>query len=868
MTSIKHFTFAARNPGSDDAAANKIKIILQELKEKYSASLSSLLLPLTDADYKSQVALADAKSKIGVAFLSDPDSKKSGHKTSVSGIILCKLFTLTSGGIDRLDIQDKWIAQLNSYYEDLSIDLISEDEARYNAFFTEVAAMLKKALGQIANKRALEDCRSIKGLVVLSLMPDKMKQSFIIDFVNGYLKKESGKNQSEKNLAQFIVPQDPFPYLWKVPEGAKVESIIKPTTHGQTTEIFDLPKKLEINWEESAKERYFPAVGWTPDTNSEGELEATEYAFEARDPDGNPLVDEEGNPVEEYELRSIYSLSRNQEYQKQVNTFDKNLKQYEEYARFDFVKNAIRREADQSPTRKDESFVNYYAKIAKEKFGKLVNFIQVGGGLTPVLTLSGKAFYLLCSESPSWLQSLKELAVLFRKGDEVKNDPDKSKLIEVRKEMASIVKKNFLPNLKIDEKTVNEFINEIAFVARVAETEIYREQLRSLQTGDYPQNVYNNKVHSKGILPSTEDLVTLETTHNKEKIDVAINAKQNPFYIPKSWPRDVTKGNASWPDGLKGLTRGLMTSWGRIPWSTLSLKDKKKNIEKMKSEWEGNRDPKLKRDIDVIKKALFVDELEAYVKLNLAFNIDDSDSLSVVSEVENPPPLFYLRNEGVPQAVTLRDLLEEESLASNRTLHGYDDFDPATRDSDYYGFCHKMPDFIEAAMKQQLGSKQAFLIQRLLRLADSEEKSTIDKDAIFFDATGKHYPNLETLKEALAGKGVDLPIKDKVACANLLIKTMNDLIKKDNSLKRLIKALEEEIVGLEEEKEEVEKEKTQLVKIPSAQDEKSKKDFPLPPIRFPIPAKQPKEKIPEQEEFSLAASLIEKRKIQAFTKGS
>lgn len=866
MTSIKHFTYATRNPGSDDAAANKIKTILQELKEKHSASLSSLLLPLTNADYKSQVALADAKSKIGVAFLSDPESQKSGHKTSVSGIILCKLFTLTSGGINRLDIQDKWIAQLNSYYEDLSIDLISEDEARYNAFFTEVAAMLKKAMGQIANKRALEECRSIKGLVVLSLMPDEMKKSFIIDFVDSYLKKESGKNQSEKNLAQFIVPQDPFPYLWKVPEGAKVESIIKPTTHGQTTEIFDLPKKLEIDWEESAKERYFPVVGWTPDMNSEGELEVTEYTVEAKDSDGNPLVDEEGNPVEAYELRSIYSLSRNQDYQKQVDTFDKSLKQYEEYACFDFIKNTIRREADQSPTRKDESFVNYYAKAAKEKFGKLVDLIQVGGKTIPVLTLSGKAFYLLCSESPPWLQSLKDLAITVKKIDEAKKNQDKAGLELIHKEIVSIVKKRFLPP-GLDEKTVNEFTNEIAIVARIAETETNQEHLKILQTGDYPQSVYSSKVHSKGILPSTEDFVTLETTHNKEKIDVAINAKQNPFYIPKSWPRDITKGNASWPDGLKGVTRNLMTSWNRIPWSTLSLKDKKKNIERMKSEWESNRDPKLKRDIDVVKKALFVDELEAYVKLHLAFNIDDSDSLSIISKVENPPPLFYLRNEGIPQAVTLRDLLEEESLASNRTLHGYDDFDLATRDPDYYGFCRKMPDFIEAAMKQQLSSKQAFLIQKLLRLANSEEKTTIDKDAIFFDATGKHYPSLEMLKKALASKGVDLPIKEKVACANLLIKAMNDLIKKDNSLKRLIKALEEELVGLEEEIE-VEKEKTQSVKIPSAQDEKGQKDFPLPPIQFPTPAKQPKEKMPEQEEFSLVASLIEKRKIQAFTKGS
>jgi hypothetical protein len=868
MTSIKHFTFATRNPGSDDAAANRIKTMLQELKQKYSHSLEKLLLPLTDADYKSQVSLADAKSKIGVAFLSDPESKKSGHKTSVSGVILCKLFTLTSGGINRLDIQDKWIAQLNSYYENLRTELGSEDEARYNAFFAEVAAMLKKAMGQIANKRALEDCRSIKGLVVISLMPDEMKKRFIIDFVDSYLQKESGKNQSEKNLAQFIVPQDPFPCLWKVPEGAEVEPVVDPTTHGQTTEVFDLPKKLEIDWQESAKERYFPAFGWTPDKNEEGDIEANQYLTIERDSEGTPKLDEMGNPIQAYELRSIYSLSRNQDYQKQTDAFDKNLKQYEEYARFDFVKNTIKREADQLPTRKEESFVNYYAKIAKQKFGRLIDVTQVGDRKVPILTLSGKAFYLLCSESPPWLQSLKDLATTVKKLEEAKRNQDKAGLELVQKEIVSIVKRKFLPP-DIDEKTAIEFSTEIATVARIAENETNQEHLKTLQAGDYPQNVYNSKVHSKGILPSTNDIVTLGTTHNSEKIDIAINTKQNPFYIPKSWPKDVTKGNAPWPDGLQGLTRGLMTSWSRLPWSSLSLRDKKKNIEKMKSEWESSRDPKLKRDIDVVKNALFVDELEAYVKLNLAFNVNDSDSLSVVSKVENPPPLFHIRGESGPQAITLRDLLEEGTLKNAQDVYGKSYFDIATDAEANYGFRHKMPDFVEALMKQQLSSKQAFLIQKLLRVANSEEKFTIDKDAIFFDATGKHYSNLETLKRALTSRGIELPVKEKVACANLLVKATNDLIRKDNSLKRLIDVLEEELVGLEEEKkeQEVEREKKQPAKIPSDQDEKDSKDFPLPPIQFPSQP-QPKKIEPKQEEFSLAASPVEKRVIQAFTKES
>lgn len=884
MTDIRKF--AQSGPGEDrthhlsEEARRVLKIEgleveiqqrLEALKQSYRNSQRHKLIPpivkgdwLSDASLleddedidlggaAAQVSIANKKSKVGVVFGSDP-KKSFGSKTGISDpLILGKIFGLTHGAEYRTRIQAAWANRLQDFYANLLKGTENQAvfEEAYASQFAEIVDLLNNAIDRVEDsiENAQEKrrrVRSIKGATLLALVPDELKKRFIMDITNAYLQVEQ-KNCSGSILATFVVPEDPFPYLWQAPGGAE---IVPRQQEANLSDVFDFDRELAIEWDsEDARDRYFPEGLWEPD----------------KDDNGNPITVEKEmlgvNPeTGETEMQTVdlpvYSMRKNPEYQKQMGVLDDRLDNYGNYAQLNFGERAIQQEA--ASLSKTNQY-RHYIELIKKNYGGLTKKADKG----MALDFGGFLAYVMFMRKPMLKNYADQLVQAFKGANEAKKTRDAELQKQKMAELSNIAARHFFTGDVSSRDAL-----ELAFVFTKGQN---IPDVDKIVEGNYPRSVYDPNVFNNNILPSTSPSVSMEWENPEtgEMLNVKAPTRKNPFYTPKLWPTNFKRADVGWPDaGMRSLhSRGFLKSrWRKIPWSTLTLEQKRDNLARMREEsdklaaqGEDVERKKLLFDIKLIEQALFMDELRTYIKMNIAFNIDDPDVPSVVSKVEKAPPLFYYRQDGDTYAVDIGDLVDKNRMSLLRDTFGVEEgspIDAATNSESNYGLLHKQPEFIQDLMKRQLSASS--LVKRLRRLGRREVvRAQLSGEELYFDLDGNSYNSREELEQALIAKGSVFTLEEKTEIANLLREMVGQAIAGDEEPIYLIEEIQQAAENVqqpveEETPEEPPEPPEQRLEIPGDTDEQQ-----LPPIRFPEQQAEP---------MPVAASL-KQLPLRGFTK--
>lgn len=883
MTDIRKF--AQEGPGDDRAhhlsedARRVLKIEgleveiqqrLEALKQSYRNSQRHKLIPpivkgdwLSDASLleededidlggaAAQVSIANKKSKIGVVFGSDP-KKSFGSKTGISDpIILGKIFGLTHGAEYRTRIQAAWANRLQDFYANLLKGTENQAvfEEAYASQFAEIVDLLNNAIDRVEDsiENAQEKrrrVRSIKGATLLALIPDELKKRFIMDITNAYLQVEQ-KNCSGSILATFVVPEDPFPYLWQAPSGANV---VPRQQASNLSDVFDFDRELALEWDsENTREKYFPDGLWEPDKDDNGEVITVEKEMLGVNP-------ETGETEMQTVDLPVYSMRKNPEYQKQMGSLDDRLDNYSNYAQLNFGERAIQKEA--STLSKTDQY-RYYIQLIKKNYGSLTKKADKG----MALDFGGFLAYVMFMRKPMLKGYADQLVEAFKGANEAKKAKDTNLQKQKMAELSNIATRYFFTN----DVTQRDAL-ELAFVFTKGQN---IPDVDKIVDGNYPRSVYDPNVYNNNTLPSTSPNVSMEWENPEtgETVNVRAPTRKNPFYTPKLWPSNFKRADVGWPDaGMRSLhSRGFLKSrWRKVPWSTLTLEQKRDNLarmkeesDKLKAQGEDVERKKLMFDIKIIEQALFMDELRAYIKMNIAFNIDDPDAPSVVSKVEKAPPLFYYERDGDTYSVDIGDLVDKSRLDLIRETFGVSEdtpIDAATDKESNFGLLHKQPQFVQDLMSKQLTASA--LINRLRRLGRPEiVRAQQSSEELYFDLDGNMYNSKQELEQALIAKGSVFTLDEKVEVANLLREMVGQAIAGDEEILYLIEEIQKTLGEPQSQEEEVPEEPPeppeQRLEIPGETDEHQ-----LPPIRFPEQQGEP---------MPIAASL-QQSSLRGFTK--
>lgn len=809
---------------------------LKQIKMQYLNSREDLLPEISESDYLKRTEVADKKSKVGVAFGSNLQ-KRFAKNVPVSGAIVCRLYTISVGGWSRNDVQTAWAKRLNDFYKNLFEGLEDRNiiEETYSSTLTSILASIEKALQILQESRTRAsstggDPRTVKGFTLLALIPDPLKMRFIMDITDAYLARPTKTQQQD--IARFLVLQDHFPYIWKAPRGAS----IAPVEEGRAaSQVFQTKRDLRLDWDsESSKEKYFPSAMWEPDKDESGSI-ITETVSKA--------VIREGEIEYEQEEIPVYSLRRDQDYVKQIQELEDKINDFQEYSQLTASERFVKDEAEKQASR-TEKFVKRYAKIVFDKFGA---FVRKGEkGVTP--QFAGKLFYRICLQTPQLVPVVERVQQLT---EQLMKAPKEEKET-LKQEWLSYIRSNLLSS-DVDTQTVTQLASQIAGLFTLAKN---NPILNRIASGDLPENTYDPDIYDQKIYPANQNYVTLQSTYDEKPLSIKVPAKKNPFYTPRMWPAGFERGGFDWPGrGTKGLGGSgvMLTEWRNLPWATLSLEEKRNNIQRMKDqlgETQGAEAVKLRRDIQIVEKALFYDELSAFVKINLAFNVDDPSNPSVVSKMEDAPPLFYLKSGEEQVPVSLSDLVDKEGLSAIKQIYGADFLDIATDEAMNYGMLHEQPEFINEILKRQLRANLS-LVSRLQRLAQVLEG---DSKEMFFDLEGNSYPTEQALTQHLVQQGDLYTIEQKVESANAIVEVANKLLRTDNSFVKFLDILIEELESLHMEKTE-QIEENLPAEIDKEEDEIPELDF-EPQLQI-----QPQQE--QEETYPLAAS----RCVKKFTRG-
>lgn len=874
---IKYLTPATREFLQTAPLEERIKAELETLKKTYKQSQRQRLIPplvrgdfLTsasiyeddeDVDPESEADLnirhENAKTKVGVIFGSDP-TKDFGAKTKLTGpIILAKIFAITKGIEHRTQIQAAWANSLQDFYGRLLEGSEYEDfyKEQYGTHFAQIADLLNTAIekinesvGRAEGLATTDESKSkrrrtipLKGITVLALIPEQLKKRFFVDFTNAYLRTQ-GRNHSGSILATFVVPNDPFPFVWQAPQGANVVPAYEPQTISRGR------RELKIEWEsEQAREKYFPDGLWQPDVDEDGNV--------ITEPQEQEVFNKETGETEIQTVEvPVYTLNNNNEYEKQLGQFQDKLADFTNYAHLDFHLQAIQAEASKKA---DGPEWTAYIDLAKQKHGGLTQ--REAKGPTP--TASGILCYTLFARKSGKRQEIRQLVSTYKDIVVAQKRKDKEAVADLKDKLQTLVSKKFYGR-EVEPREAAE----LAFLFTTIESD---PALSKIADGQYPRNVYDPNVYQKGVLPSSNQRVALDwVSPNGEQVTLKAKAKRNPFYTPKVWPSDMKFGDTSWPGrGAGGFKskRIMVTHWRTKPWSNLDLEQKRNYIAEMREEAEKlaskNDEESLEElndlniDISIVEQSLFMDELRAYIKLNIAFNMEDSDVDSIVSKIEDPPALFYINRGGAPLAVTVDTLLNHtDGVKEYMGIDQNDRIDMTTDEESNYGFRYEQPDFIRNLLQKQL--HRASLVSRLRRLAKHEKRIAQQEiPEMYFDLEGNQYGSEKELEQALLAKGDLYTVDDRVEVANMLRDiAAKALAQEGDEFVIELEQIQKELEQIQEAQPEPEPEPPQPtdthLEIPSDTDQQV-----LPPIQFEQPA----------AERPLAA-FLEKPPLKGFTK--
>lgn len=870
----RYLSEQARSVLKIDTLEAEIRQRLEELKNRYHQAQRRKLLPaivkgdflsstnLLEDDDEEQgdatmpVNIANRKSKIGVIFGTDV-KKGFGHKVKVKDqerIIVAKIFGLTQGEIHRTRIQAAWANSLQDFYGNLLKGTENESIYReaYAAQFNEITELLNQSIERVEDsiensEEKRRKIRSLKGATLLALVPDELKKRFIMDMTNSYLQ-VSKKNCSGTVLATFVVQEDPFPYVWQPPKGADV---VPRFDSERFSEVFDTDRELMIEWDsESSRERYFPEGLWEGDTDTQGNPVTVRKEFLGQSETGETEMQSVEIPV--------YSMRKNPEYQKQQTSFEEQIKNYQRYAQLD----ASLRFAEIEAASKAEGQEVAHKKLI-DTIENLFNGLVEKGEKGVNLSFGGILAYVANMRLVSKRHNVLEVIRLFKEANQAKKANDKAEQQEKMSQLKKVVGRSFYDR-EVDSKEALK----LAFVFTKAHD---MPEADDLVKGNYPKSVYDPNVYNKQVLPSSKSNVSLEMSHPEtgEIVNVRVNAQKNPFYTPKMWPTEFTRADTGWPgSGASALKSKsiMLTQWRQLPWQTFTLEQKRDNIAKMKEqlarleeeEADGVVSKERKRlinDLKIVEEALFMDELRTYVKMNLAFNIDDPESPSPASKVESAPSLFYFKRDGQLYNVELSDLVDPRRLQVLRNQFGVEPGQPidVTNDAESnYGMMYDMPTPVQKLLQKQLRKTQASsIVKRLKRLAASEEDFEL-----FFDLDGNEYSSEHELEQALIAKGSPYTLEDKVEIANMLRETAGEMIASDDETIPLLTEIQEalEVVGSQEEEPEPPSPQDMRLEIPGDTDQEE-----LPYIEFPQQEAQPVD-----QDVPIAAKL-HKPSIKGFT---
>lgn len=828
-------------PEGSEALDIQIANKLRELKESYLGARERLIPRIDEQAYRARTELADKKSKIGVAFGSNPHARFGKHAQVNKEVVLCRIIKMSAGGYDRNRLQSAWAGQLKSFYENIFDDLPyaqrRQMEGHYESFLSSLKGIIEGALtiAESAKQRAElsgRDARTIKGATILALIPDDLKTRFIMDMTDAYLQKAQQKNVGE-DLARFILPEDPYPYVWQAPKGAEVVPV---ENRQSSDDMYEGERELKLEWSSDVKEKYMPEGLWEPDKASTGEVEVESVPALVVNPETHqPELGSIDYPV--------YSLKRDRDYQKQLHGFEDRLQNYKDYASLKGSSAYIEKLSEQQ-TAKGEKNYTYFAQLIVEKYGKLID--REAAGKPFHITFAGKLLYTMCVNIP-YLRGVIDKVVDAYETYRKSSADDK---VSNREALMSTCRAAFVPR-EIGTKEAETLVAQIALAFSISKKS---RSVQKLAEGNFPTSVYDPNVYNEGIYPAVKrEPVTLQTTYEGQTVAVKVPTKENPFYTPKFWPGMAHKAQEDWPgSGIGSLTgRGRMLShWRSVPWATLSLEAKRNSVQEMKEELEEadtrTRD-KLIHDISLAERAMVYDELAAYVKLKLAFNIDDPDDPSIVSKLQEAPPLFFLQTgeKDKPLGVTMDFLVSGFDRLAD--YYGSEFIDVALDAEHNYGLQRDPPEYALETLKKQI--RQAILeitarLRSLRRKAEGEVE-----DFAFFDLEGNQYPSRQALEAKLAQSGSTFSAKEKTEVANMFIEMANREIRADTGFVEFL----DDLIQVVESTSEKEPSQDFQLEIPGDRDDEEE----LPYIRFERPTEEPQ---------PLAAAASDKKRVRRFTK--
>ncbi len=808
MSNIRRFVSGA-SEADIVKKQEEIQLLLKQLRDIHRNHLRQLIPHIEKLNLrgvaeseKTPLSLADRRAKVAVAFGSVPYwqvTKHFGNNYEYNTAVVCKLYRYSHDKQGELiPLQQAWIQALRQHYKEIEAVSSSED----------IASAVSYICGKLsAYDPRLEDGSNIKGVEFLALVSPDARMELLKDYIEALKKstRVTGKSVRQdpgdtsertlKQLAMFVVPQDPFPYLWNAPTNSKprAENIPNPV-FGKGIEDY---RYLELDWDNNEEvNKYTSSV-----------VEDAHYPKPVKEV--NPETGKE--EIKEKQVQ-VFDGESNPEYQKQKQAADELLKQLRLKPLLHFKKIQLQTMFSKKFGAPSVSNMRDFVSFIQQEdvFGPLT---KVGENNKPVWLAAQAdkrlviAEYLATIKNAAILKHValyKEQVIAYNQAEIARRQATESGNAEVQaaaEARVETVKRNlatltkfFIPSISNSEEALESTrtILTSAFLAQMRQERTEKSLLDHF--GTMPTSSFDPEMWKKGFIPSIDPKAVAYTKQNDQDIAIQFKGESNPFYAPRTFPIEFKQvpsisGGApiDWPSSATAsvtMPKGFQDNWKAL--SPQQRSEKMKQIEKLatKSDVDSGDKARALTGLALLKSAQFLDDLRKYVKETLAFNFEGAKDSAQGALAA--PPLFYQNDE----PITMEKLIFQTPQAeqTQETLQ----YNPLQQDANF-GFAYPLDPSISALIKSQiqkagLEANPTYTLEamsRLLRKISADTSLANVDEQLFFDLEGNQYPSMKKLIATLAEKSPDEEMTDEEAT-----KIANNLIDMSN------KGLHEYAVGL------------------------------------------------------------------------